>query len=80
VTATGPTRRPVDRRISPEHLRRLRAIVVRAGSVHAAFGLLKTSPDVVADALTGKTFQAKTIAKLEAAIDAHVAEHLPAET
>ena len=57
------------RRISPEHLSRLRVIVSRAGSIHAAFPLLKTSPDVVADALTQAVFRARTAAALEEKID-----------
>lgn len=53
------------RRISTEHFSRLRQIVVGAGSVHAAFPLLKTSPD----ALTFKIFRGTTAAALEAKID-----------
>jgi hypothetical protein len=67
-------RQKTDRPISPEHLRRLRLIVVERGSVHGTHTILRTSPDVVADALTGKPFRTKTIEKLEGAIDAHLAK------
>ncbi len=58
------------RRISGEHLSRLRALIARIGSVHAVFPLLRTSPDVVADALTFGIFRAKRAEALEARIDA----------
>jgi hypothetical protein len=71
----GAKPRPrTDRPISPEHLRRLRAIVVEAGSVHGAHRLLRTSPDVVEDALTRKIFRTRTIENLEARIDEHIAQ------
>jgi hypothetical protein len=57
------------RRLSVEHVSRLRALVARVGSVHALFPLLKTTPDAVADALTFGIFRAKRAEEIEARID-----------
>ena len=58
------------RSLSPEHVSRLRALVSHVGSIHAIFPRLKTSPDVVSDALTEGRFRAQRADALEAKIDA----------
>jgi hypothetical protein len=58
------------RRLSPEHVSRLRVLVARLGSVHAISPLLKTSPEAVRDVLTERVFRAKSADALERKIDA----------
>jgi hypothetical protein len=68
---------PGARRISPEHVARLRAIVARVGSVAGARTVLTSSCELVEDALTGRVFRRTTAESLEAKIDQF---HLSART
>jgi hypothetical protein len=58
------------RPISPQHLAYLRILVAHVGSVRAVSRFLKTSPEVVADALTCAIFRAKGAEAIEGRIAA----------
>jgi hypothetical protein len=60
---------PGARRVSPEHVERLRLIVARVGSVAGARAVLASSSELVQDALTGRVFRWATAERLETKID-----------
>jgi hypothetical protein len=57
-----------ERKISDEHRARLRALLAREGQ-GAALRLLRTTIDLIKNALSGAVFSHRTVERLEAAID-----------